>query len=53
VWNEWAIPLSDFGAAGVNAAAIKKMTIGVGQRSATTPGGTGMLFLDDIWVNKP
>jgi hypothetical protein len=52
LWNEWAIPLSDFSAAGVNAAAMKKMTIGVGQRSATAPGGKGMLFIDDIWVTR-
>jgi hypothetical protein len=53
LWNEWAIPLSSFTAAGVNPAAVKQMTIGLGQPNATAPGGTGMLFIDDIWVKKP
>jgi hypothetical protein len=52
LWNEWAIPLSSFNAAGVNAAAIQKMAIGLGQRGASAPGGNGMLFIDDIWVTK-
>ncbi|MCU0913136.1 MAG: PA14 domain-containing protein [Planctomycetes bacterium] len=50
MWNEWAIPLSSF--AGVNPATIKKMSIGLGQRGATAPGGQGMLFIDDLWVTK-
>jgi len=52
VWNEWVIPLSSFSSAGVNAAAIKKMTIGLGQRGATAPGGQGLLFIDGIWVRR-
>lgn len=52
-WNEWTIPLSSFKAAGVNAAAIKKMAVGLGRRGATAPGGKGMLYLDDLWVKKP
>jgi hypothetical protein len=51
-WNEWTIPLSSFSTAGVNATAIKKMSIGMGKRGATAPGGKGMLFIDDIWVKK-
>ncbi len=52
MWNEWVVPLSNLTTAGVNAAAIKKMSIGLGQRGATAPGGKGMLFIDDIWVKK-
>jgi hypothetical protein len=51
-WTRLAIPLSDFTAAGVNVSAIKKMYIGVGNRGAGTPGGTGMLLVDDIIVIK-
>ena len=46
-WTEWRIPLSQFG---VNAAAIKKMVIGVGNRDQPTAGGTGLVYLDTIKV---
>ena len=49
-WTLWAIPLSDFSAAGVNVAAVKKMIIGLGDRNAPTPGGDGVLYIDDITV---
>jgi hypothetical protein len=51
VWTEWKIPLSSF--TGVNAARIKTMVIGLGNRDNPAPGGAGLLFLDDIWVTKP
>jgi hypothetical protein len=49
-WKPWAIPLGDFSAAGVKVTAVKKIVIGVGSRSATSPGGAGLIYLDDIWV---
>jgi hypothetical protein len=52
-WTQWPIPLSVFSDAGVNLAAVKKMTIGVGDRTGSTPGGTGMILLDDIRVVRP
>jgi len=52
-WNEWRIPLSEFSNAGVNLAAVKKMVIGVGSRNGGVPGGTGVIFVDDIRVVKP
>jgi len=51
-WTEWGIPLSTFTNAGVNLTAVKKMTIGVGDRDSAKPGGTGQLFIDDIAVVK-
>jgi len=48
-WQEWRITLSDF--AGVNLTAIKKMSIGVGDRGDTQPGGFGMLYIDDIYLH--
>jgi len=51
-WSQWKIPLTDFSAASVKVTAIKKMYIGVGNRNAPTPGGHGMVFIDDIWVTK-
>ncbi|MBN2133478.1 MAG: hypothetical protein JW741_28520 [Sedimentisphaerales bacterium] len=52
-WTEWQIPLSEFGDAGVNVAAVKKMVIGLGDRDAPVPGGAGSFYLDDIRVTRP
>ena len=49
-WYQVKVPLSSF--AGVNAAKIKKIFIGVGDRNSPVPDGTGMLFIDDIRVIK-
>jgi hypothetical protein len=49
-WQEWNIDLTQFSAAGVNLKAIKKMYIGLGNRTSPTAGGTGTLFIDDIRV---
>lgn len=50
-WTQWRIPLSRF--TGVNLAAVKKLSIGVGDRNASNAGGAGKLFIDDIMVVKP
>jgi len=50
-WMEWNIPLTDF--AGVNLQAVKKMSIGVGDRANTQPGSAGDLYIDDIRLNRP
>ncbi len=49
-WQEWNIKLSDFSAAGVNLKAVKKMYIGLGNRTSPTVGGTGKIYVDDIAV---
>jgi hypothetical protein len=49
-WVQWRIPLSDF--AGVNPARIKKISIGLGNKSNPTKGGAGRIYLDDIGVIK-
>jgi len=49
-WIEWPIPLSQF--AGVNAARIKKIFIGVGDRANPTAGGAGRIYIDDIRATK-
>jgi hypothetical protein len=52
-WTEWRIALSTFTDAGVNLAAVKKMAVGVGDRSNPKPGGAGRLYVDDIGVVRP
>ena len=49
-WIEWKIPLADLTAAGVNIGAVRKMSIGVGSRTAPTPDGAGVIYVDDIRV---
>ncbi|RPJ39211.1 MAG: DUF1349 domain-containing protein, partial [Planctomycetaceae bacterium] len=49
-WTAWEIPLSQFTA--VNTGAVKKMFIGVGNRTAPKVDGHGKLFIDDIRVIK-
>ena len=51
-WTQWNIPLSDFSDAGVDVTAVKKMLMGLGDRNAPAPGGTGLIFIDDIWVTR-
>jgi hypothetical protein len=50
-WQQWPINLSEF--VGVDLTAIKKMSIGVGDKDATEPGGSGILYIDDIQLHLP
>ncbi len=50
-WTQWKIPLADF--AGVNPAKIKKIYIGLGDKSNPAKGGAGRIYIDDIGVIKP
>jgi hypothetical protein len=52
-WHEWKIDLRQFRDASVNLEAVKKMYIGVGDRDAPEPGGSGRLFFDDIRLYRP
>jgi hypothetical protein len=51
-WQEWNIELTQFSATGVNLAAVKKMYIGLGNRSTPQVGGKGTIFIDDIGVYR-
>jgi hypothetical protein len=50
-WVQWTIPLRDF--TGVNLAKIKKMMIGVGDKTNQTAGGLGLIYIDDISLAVP
>jgi hypothetical protein len=52
-WNEWNIPLQAFADQGVNLANVTSMTIGLGNRTNPTTGGTGSLLFDDIRLYAP
>ncbi|MEN6333642.1 MAG: LamG-like jellyroll fold domain-containing protein, partial [Phycisphaerales bacterium] len=48
-WTRWTIPMNSL--SGVSMSKVKKLTIGVGAKNATT-GGSGMVFIDDIGFGK-
>jgi len=49
-WAAWNVPLQNF--TGVNAARIKTMFLGVGDRNAPKKGGAGVIYVDDIRITK-
>ncbi len=51
-WQQWNIPFSQFTSAGVNLGSIKRLTVGVGDRTTPKPGGTGKLYIDDIRITR-
>jgi hypothetical protein len=50
-WQQWSINLSEF--VGVDLTAIKKISIGVGDKAATEPAGSGVIYIDDIGLHLP
>jgi regulation of enolase protein 1 (concanavalin A-like superfamily) len=50
-WQQWRIPLSDM--SGIKLTAVKKLIIGVGDRSSPKQDGAGIVFVDDIGVGHP
>jgi hypothetical protein len=51
-WEQWNIPLSQFTSAGVDIGSIKKMIIGVGDRTSPKAGQAGKLYIDDIRLTR-
>ncbi len=51
-WQRWAIDLASLKSAGVNLQAVKKMSVGVGDRNNPQPDGAGRLYIDDIRISK-
>ena len=52
-WQQWRIALSEFAAGGVKLTNVKKLYIGVGDRSSPKLGGAGLVYIDDIGVGHP
>jgi len=50
-WQQWSIDLAEF--VGVDLTAIKKMSIRVGDQASTEPGGSGVLYIDNIGLHLP
>ncbi len=49
-WTEWKIPLDSF--TGVNLAKIKKIVVGLGDKTNLKTGGAGRIYIDDIQVAR-
>jgi len=52
-WTEWNIDLQAFADQGVNLANVNSITLGLGNRTNPTAGGTGMMYFDDIRLYPP
>ncbi|MHC4527631.1 MAG: LamG domain-containing protein, partial [Planctomycetota bacterium] len=51
-WTEWNVPIDEF--LGVDANAVSSVVIGFGDSSnKSTPGGTGVVYFDDIRLYPP
>ncbi|MHC4558355.1 MAG: hypothetical protein ACYS80_13740, partial [Planctomycetota bacterium] len=53
IWTEFNIDLKDFQDQGVNLADVNSVTIGIGTRGSTTPGGEGKMYFEDIRLYQP
>jgi len=51
-WQRWTIDLASLQSQGLNLKAIKKMSIGIGDRKNPQPDGTGTVYIDDIRLTK-
>jgi hypothetical protein len=49
-WTEWNIPLTAF--TGINLSNVDRISIGFGTRGNTSPGGSGLVYFDDIRLYK-
>jgi len=52
-WTEWTIDLQEFAAQGVNLANVNTISIGFGDKNNIQPGGSGLVFFDDIRLYRP
>ncbi len=52
-WTEWNIPLTDLSNAGVVLTDVSKLAIGFGGADNPQPGGSGLMYFDDIRLYLP
>jgi len=49
-WDQWPIDLADVSAQEIDLTRVSSLTIRIGQPGNTTPGGAGLLYIDDIGI---
>jgi hypothetical protein len=47
-WTEWVIDLNQLADQGLNLADVDNISIGIGDRNNPQPGGSGIMYFDDI-----
>jgi len=52
-WTEWNIPLTGFSGQGVVLTDVSKLAIGFGGADNPQPGGSGLVYIDDIRLYLP
>ncbi|MBA7692313.1 hypothetical protein ES703_100880 [subsurface metagenome] len=52
-WTQWTIDTKEFGDAGVVLTDVSKLAIGFGDKSNPQPGGSGLMYFDDIRLYLP
>jgi hypothetical protein len=52
-WTEWNIDLQTFADQGVDLTNVNSLTLGLGRRTNPIPGGSGMMYFDDIRLYPP
>ena len=52
IWTHWVIPLQKFTDQGVNLTNVDSIAIGFGDKNNLQPGGSGIVFFDDIDVGR-
>ena len=52
-WTQWNINLQDFADLGANLTNVRSLGIGIGNKNATEPDGSGSMFIDDIRLYRP
>ncbi len=52
-WTEWTIDLQTFADQGVNLTNVNTIAIGLGNRNNPQPGGSGLIYIDDIRLYQP
>jgi len=50
-WSKWPIDLADVSAQEIDLTRVSSLTIRIGEVGNTTPGGAGLLYVDDIGLS--
>jgi hypothetical protein len=53
VWTQWVIPLQEFADLGVALGNVNTIAVGLGDNSGASTGGSGVIYIDDIRLDRP